>query len=95
MVKTKPFFFCEAIKLLIFGLIRTASFNFLVYVKLTKITINEWMQHIIMCKSVNSTMFMRVSDNSKLWKMCHKAIKKVSKILQFVRDYLKTQKKCG
>ena len=52
------------------------------------------MQHIIMCQTVDSTMFMHVSDHSKNQKTCDKAVKKGSKMLKFVPDYFKAQEMC-
>ena len=43
------------------------------------------MQHV-MCKNVDSTMFMHVSDCSKTQKICDKAVAEDSKLLKFVSD---------
>ena len=53
------------------------------------------MQHIILYESVDSTMFMHVSDCFKTQKMCDKAVDvNISKMLTFVSDYFKTQDIC-
>ena len=47
-----------------------------------------------MHESVDSTMFIHVSDFSKTQQMCDKAVEKDSKMLKCVPDYFKTQEMC-
>ena len=52
------------------------------------------MQHIIICKSVYSTILMHIFYCSKTRKMCDKTLEKDSKMLRFVPDFFKTQEIC-